>query len=149
METEIYKQFRESGYQDVKVTGPLRSIPSPEEIVYTFSVIPGPEYKITEVQIEGLSFLKKNDALEAMGLFPSFGNPPLLTEQNIRLAIDSLSSTYSDNGFWDVKVYYPKVKKSLRRPNYLLASQKAKDGFSIALSFEGIGHTPNLKSRIY
>ena len=112
MSSEIIKKFKDAGYQDVKSSEAMKSKPSKNEIMYTFDVTPGPEYKIIEVQIEGLTAIGLDKALETMGLHQSFGNSPLLTEQNIRRSLDSLSSLYSDLGYWDAKVYYPKIKKN-------------------------------------
>ena len=112
MKTEIIRKFRNQGYQDVKVSEPYRSTPERDEILYTFNVDPGPQYTINEVQLEGANSINRDEALEAMGLFSIVTAAPLLTDKIISDSMDILSNFYAEKGYWDAKIYFPKVARN-------------------------------------
>lgn len=112
MRTEIIRKYRNRGYHDVEVDGPVVNHPRPDTIEYQFHVKPGPEYRITEVQIEGLTIFSQEEALEIMSLYSSLGNTPLLTQDIIREAMESLQGRYQQLGYWDAKVSYPRITKN-------------------------------------
>lgn len=111
MRTEIIRKYRSRGFDDVTVEGPTVSQPDSKTTLYRFKVNPGPEYKITEVQIEGLTVLTQEEAIEAMGLYPSLGNTPLLTQDIIRESMDNLISQYHKLGYWDIRLNFPRITK--------------------------------------
>lgn len=124
MRTEILRKFRDLGYHDVKITESFVSYPEEDEILYTFFVDPGPQYVISEVQLEGIVSIDHDEALQSMDLFSVINTSPLLTDKIVSDAVDSLSNYYAERGFWDAKVYYPKITKNKQ-------SQKARLVFNI------------------
>ncbi len=112
MKTEILRKFRDIGYQDIQISEPMVSYPHNDEILYTFLVDPGPQYTISEVQLEGILSIDRDEALQSMGLYSVINTAPLLTDKVVTDAVDILSALYADRGYWDAKVYYPKITKS-------------------------------------
>lgn len=112
MASELIRQYKAQGYDDVEVGQPRALNPDPDTIEYQFEVKPGPEYRITEVQFEGLAAIPEGDALEAMDLYPGFGNSPLFSQDLMRQSRDALAAYYKQKGFWDARVFDPRVIKN-------------------------------------
>ena len=112
MRTEILRKYREQGYDDVVVSEAKVQYPSADSIRYVFNVQPGPQYRITAVQVEGLTAMNQEDAVDAMGLYSNLGNSPLLTQEIIQQAREALISEYNRMGYWDTKVNYPRITKN-------------------------------------
>ena len=112
MRTEILRKFRNSGYQDASTKPPRRRVTKNNEVIYQFEVNPGPQYTISEIRFEGLTAISKKEALEIMELYSVLETNPLLTDQVLADAIENLKSHLARTGYWDAKVYYPKIVKS-------------------------------------
>lgn len=112
MASELVRQYKAQGYDDVEVSPPRASNPDPDTIEYQFEVKPGPEYRITEVQFEGLALIPEEEALEAMDLYPALGNAPLFSQDLMRQSRDALLGYYKQQGFWDARVFDPRVIKN-------------------------------------
>lgn len=110
--SELSRNYRAQGYDDVEISPPRSSNPEPETIEYVFDVKPGPEYYITEVQFEGLAAMNQGEVLDAMELYPSLGNTPIFSQDVVRQARDSLVAYYKSKGFWDAQVFDPRVIKN-------------------------------------
>ena len=110
--SELSRQYRTQGYDDVEVSPPQTKNPDAETIEYIYAVKPGPEYYITEVQFEGLVALPQSEVLGAMDLYPSFGNSLLFSQETVRTARESLVAYYKSKGFWDAQVFEPRVIKN-------------------------------------
>ncbi len=110
--SEIVRQYKAQGYDDVEISAPRRELSDPETIEYIFDVKPGPEYLISEVQFEGLIALSNEEAVDAMGLNPGFGNTPIFSQDLVQKARESLLNRYKERGFWDAKIFDPRVIKN-------------------------------------
>ena len=115
MRTEITRKFRNSGYHDIKITGQQKKTVNESTVKYRFQVEPGPRYTIEDVQIEGLTAFSKEKALEVMDLYSILDTTPLLSDTLIEAAIENLKGYFGTQGFWNAKIYYPKVIKNPQR----------------------------------
>ncbi|HYX39403.1 MAG TPA: POTRA domain-containing protein [Oligoflexus sp.] len=112
MASEITRQYKAQGYDDVEIRQQPQRNPDPETIEYQFDVKPGPEYMVTEVQFEGLNALAQEEATEAMGLSAGLSNQPIFSQDLTQKARETLQGVYKERGFWDAKVFDPRVIKN-------------------------------------
>lgn len=112
MGSELVRHYQHQGYDDVEVSAPKLTNPDQETIEYQFTVNPGPEYRIVDVQFEGLNSLSHGDAMEAMDLDPTIGTTPVFSQDTAMQARESLLNLYKQRGYWDATVFEPRVIKN-------------------------------------
>jgi outer membrane protein assembly complex protein YaeT len=112
MASEIMRQYKAQGYDDVEIRPLPPRTPDPETIEYPFNVQPGPEYMVTEVQFEGLTALSQEEATDVMGLTAGLSNQPIFSQDLAQRAREALQGVYKERGFWDAKVFEPRVIKN-------------------------------------
>jgi outer membrane protein assembly complex protein YaeT len=112
MASEIMRQYKAQGYDDVEIRPLPPRTPDAETIEYQFDVKPGPEYLITEVQFEGLTALNQEDATDVMGITAGLSNQPIFSQDLTQKAREALQAVYKERGFWDAKVFDPRVIKN-------------------------------------
>ncbi|MCX6127527.1 MAG: BamA/TamA family outer membrane protein, partial [Proteobacteria bacterium] len=64
------------------------------------------------VQFEGLISFSQEEAAEIMNLSTKFGNKPIFNQELTRQARDVLVNRYKDRGYWDAKIFDPRVIKN-------------------------------------
>ena len=69
---------------------------------YTFTVDSGIQYLISNIQVEGLSYISRKKALEIMG-FESLGTVNYLNIDSLNKAMDNLSAYFISEGFGILK----------------------------------------------
>lgn len=112
MASEISRQYKAQGYDDVDIRQQTPRTPDSESVEYQFDVKPGPEYMVSEVQFEGLTAITQEEATDAMGLSASFSNKPIFSQDLTQRARESLQALYKDRGFWDARIFDPRVIKN-------------------------------------
>lgn len=112
MASELVRHYQQQGYDDVEVSPPKLQNPDPETIEYQFTVTPGPEYRVVDVQFEGLNSLSREEAVEAMDLDPTIGTSPVFSQDTAMQARDALLNLYKQRGYWDATVFEPRVIKN-------------------------------------
>jgi outer membrane protein assembly complex protein YaeT len=112
MASEIMRQYKAQGYDDVEIRPQPPRTPDAETIEYPFDVRPGPEYLVTEVQFEGLTALTQEEATDVMGLTAGLSNQPIFSQDLTQKAREALQGIYKERGFWDAKVFDPRVIKN-------------------------------------
>ncbi len=112
MASELTRQYKAQGYDDVEIRPLPPRTPDVETIEYPFDVKPGPEYLITEVQFEGLTALTQEEATDIMGLTAGLSNQPIFSQDLTQRARETLQGVYKERGFWDAKVFDPRVIKN-------------------------------------
>lgn len=112
MASELSRQYKNQGFEDVEVSPPRTKDSDGDSVSYLFQVNPGPEYRIIEVQFEGLLSVTQSEALDAMNLYPNLGNTPLFSQEVIRQARENLLNFYKQRGYWDIRVFDPRIIKN-------------------------------------
>jgi len=104
MAAELSRRYKNKGFADVQITGPRIEKPSADEVVYSFSVTPGTQYLLRNVQFEGATIFTEQQMLEFMGLTGFWQTDAPLNPEEIRKGVDILKAKYQSEGFWDAQV---------------------------------------------
>ena len=108
---ELIKNYQNEGYNDVVVKLSHSENKSKNLMHYTFTVDSGIQYLISNIQVEGLSYISRKKALEIMG-FESLGTVNYLNIDSLNKAMDNLSAYFISEGFWDFKIEPPRIMKN-------------------------------------
>ncbi|MBC7661352.1 MAG: BamA/TamA family outer membrane protein [Chitinophagaceae bacterium] len=112
MASELTRKYQSQGYDDVDVGRPRLHNLDPETIEYEFTINPGPEYRIVDVQYEGLISMTPEEASDAIDMKTSVGAAPVFSQELVIAARDRLISLYQRKGYWDVGVFEPRIIKN-------------------------------------
>ncbi|RZA19692.1 MAG: hypothetical protein EOP10_19200 [Proteobacteria bacterium] len=112
MGSELARKYQSQGYDDVEVSRPKAVNLDEETIEYQFTVDPGPEYHIVDVQFEGLVSLTPDEASESIDLKTTIGNAPLFSQDLVVSSRDRLKNIFLSMGFWDAQVFEPRITKN-------------------------------------
>ncbi|MBC7531525.1 MAG: BamA/TamA family outer membrane protein [Oligoflexus sp.] len=112
MASELARKYQAQGYDDVQVARPVITNPDDETIEYQLSVTTGPEYRIVDVQYEGLLAMTPDEASDAIDMKASIGNAPLFSQDLVIAARERLISLYRQRGYWDVNIFEPRIIKN-------------------------------------
>lgn len=110
--SELVRKYQSHGYDDVQVARPVLTKPDDETIEYQLTVTPGPEYRIVDIQYEGLIAMTPDDASDAIDMKPSIGNAPLFSQDLVISAREHLLGLYKQKGYWDVTIFEPRIIKN-------------------------------------
>lgn len=100
-------------YPNAKVTPVVKMIPGGNNCTLTFIVEEGPLVKIKSYDFNGVKNADPADLRNAIGVIP-FWNPKSwfvdkpVTQDQLAQAVDKIKAFYSELGYLDVKVSYPK-----------------------------------------
>jgi outer membrane protein assembly complex protein YaeT len=129
IKNEVIRKYREEGYDDVEITSVKKDNIGNDEVQYTVNVVPGPQYQISDVKVDGLKAFSRKDALDAMdmGSILQLKHPDYSPEL-LRTSVDNLTNYYQERGYWDAKVTYPKLNKNKEKSeiqlNYVVEEGK-------------------------
>lgn len=112
MGSELARRYQAQGFDDVEVSRPKSSNIDSDTIEYHFRVEPGPEYRIVDVQYEGLEAMTSDEASEAVELKASIGNAPVFSQEVVTAARDRLQNIFQSMGYWDAQVFDPRITKN-------------------------------------
>ena len=112
MGSELIRKYQSQGYDDVEVGRPTTINADEETIEYQFTVNPGPEYRIVDIQFEGLVSMSPDDASEAIDLQTTIGNSPLFSQEVVASARERLTNLFKSMGYWDAQVFEPRITKN-------------------------------------
>ena len=108
---QLIRNYKKQGNDDVSISEPDISRKDSETLIYNFKITPGIQYKISQLEFEGLSVFTKSQAIEIMDLAQTLRNRTVFTQEKIRQAILLLKKSYNESGYWDVNVGLPQVSK--------------------------------------
>jgi outer membrane protein insertion porin family len=139
MTSELVKRYRSQGFADVEVAEPTVK-ESPETIVYVYQVNPGPQYKISNIQLEGITAFSREEVIEFMGLKGFFRDTTTLNIEQIYDGMDALKAAYQSAGYWDVVVREPRIArdKASAQAQLLVNVQERRQRIFSEMSFQGI-----------
>lgn len=112
MGSELARKYQSQGFDDVEVSRAKAVNVDEETIEYQFQVIPGPEYRIVDVQYEGLDAMTPDEASEAIDLKVSIGNAPVFSQEVVTAARERLQNLFQSMGYWDAQVFEPRITKN-------------------------------------
>ena len=108
---QLIKNYKNEGYNDVKVSLTHSENKSKNTVHYIFTVDSGIQYVVSNIQVEGLSYISPKEALDIMG-FDSIGSINYLNIESLNKGMTSLTAYYISEGFWDFKVDSPRIMKN-------------------------------------
>lgn len=140
IKNEVIRKYKEEGYDDVEITSVKKDNIGKDEIQYTVTVSPGPQYQISDVKLDGIKSFSRKDALDAMDLGSVLQlKHPDYSPELLRTSVDNLTNYYQERGFWDAKVAYPKLNKNKEKSeiqlNYVI--EEGKQRIFSGLEIEG------------
>lgn len=112
MASELTRKYQTQGYDDAQVSRATVTNPDDETVEYHFTVDPGPEYRIVDVQYEGMQAMTPDDASDAIDMKASIGNAPLFSQDLVITARERLLGLYKQMGYWDVGIFEPRIIKN-------------------------------------
>lgn len=112
VKSELLRRYQNRGYADVAVSDPTVSNPSDSEIVYSYEVTTGPQYRLTNVQFEGATVFTNQELLEIMGLNGIWQSDQVLNLDELRKRLDTIKGLYDEKGYWNAVVRDPRVTKN-------------------------------------
>ena len=105
---EIVRNYRQEGYDDVHVLPPTIK-ESEGGSLYTFEVKPGTRYTIRDIEFEGVKYYPLSELKDLLETDTLFATP--YNQELINASIETLKGKYQNDGFWDVKIPFPRVTK--------------------------------------
>ncbi|MBF0440306.1 MAG: BamA/TamA family outer membrane protein, partial [Oligoflexales bacterium] len=112
IKAEISRNYIANGYDDIKIDPPKMLPSGKDETLYEFNIKPGPQYRISDVQIEGSSVFSEKECLSILNLTNILSvDAPLLNQDSLRDNLDALKASYSAKGYWDTKINTPRIIK--------------------------------------
>lgn len=111
MTAELYKFYRNQGYEDVEIEGPIRKREDDNVAVYVFYINPGIRYIISSLRFDGNRIFSSEELRDIWGYDDFWSTSAVLNRDQFAQGITAIESLYRKNGYWDVKVRNPRIIK--------------------------------------
>ncbi|MCB9229756.1 MAG: BamA/TamA family outer membrane protein [Deltaproteobacteria bacterium] len=108
---ELNKFYHARGYEDVRISGPEIQTTGKDQEHYTYHVIPGIQYYVTQIRFEGNRYFNSASLRESMHLTGFWESSVLLNRDELNQSLAALEASYHKEGFWDVKIHEPKITR--------------------------------------
>ena len=111
MVSELYKFYQSKGYEDVKISEPVKYEIDKNTEKYEIKVYPGKQYLLSNIRFEGNYQFPSEKLKEIMNLNSFWDTSIVLNREEFANGIDALKIFYKQNGYWDVKIHSPRITK--------------------------------------
>ena len=111
MVSELNKFYLSKGYEDVKISKPIKQQVDKNTDKYEIKVYPGKQYLLSNIRFEGNYQFSSEELKEIMNLNSFWDTSIILNREEFANGIDSLKVFYKQNGYWNVKIHSPRITK--------------------------------------
>lgn len=111
MVSELNKFYLSKGYEDVKISEPVKQVIDKDTDKYVIKVFPGKQYFLSNIRFEGNYQFSSERLKEIMNLDSFWDTSIVLNREEFANSIDTLKIFYKQNGYWDVKIHSPRITK--------------------------------------